>query len=383
MVNNTNYTELHRRLKEIYSKAFDGNKTGYKGVTLLFRSFTSDSSFIDEKQSNPPFYDSGILKKYNDNFKYPVFVPEGEKARKQVIILLHGLNERDWGKYLTWAYSLAQKTGKSVIMFPISYHMNRAPEQWNNPRQMLPYVQKRKKLFPGIKMLSVANVAISERLTNKPERLFLSGYQAATDLINLIDSINSGKHPLFDKNASVDFFSYSIGTFLTQILMLGNPGKKLDNSKFFFFCGGSSFEDMHGISKYILDTKASEILRYYYLNKFEDDVNKNKTWRELYERFGLGEAFKAMLSFNFLKHTYGGLFSGYKDRLMTTVLKKDNVISPDAVKKVLKGSIVNELDFGYRYIHENPFPVSNTPAISNLVNTAFNMVINKAASFLI
>jgi hypothetical protein len=193
----------------------------------------------------------------------------------------------------------------------------------------------------------------------------------------------SGEHPLFDKGATVDFFTYSIGTFLTQILMLGNPGQRFDNSKFFFFCGGSVFEDMNGISKYILDTEASGKLRDYYQNDFEKEIKENKSWQHIYDGSGLGNAFRSMMSFPYLKQAHNGLFSGYKDRLMAAVLKHDRVVIPDAVRKVLKNNIVTEFDFEYKYIHENPFPLASSPAVAEKVNIAFNKVINKAVAFLV
>ena len=39
----------------------------------------------------------------NRSFSYPVFTPGNTKSDK-VILLLHGLNERSWVKYLVWAY---------------------------------------------------------------------------------------------------------------------------------------------------------------------------------------------------------------------------------------------------------------------------------------
>ena len=57
---------------------------------------------------------------------------------------MHGLNERNWSKYLTWAEYLSSKTGKIVILFPIAFHINRSPVGWSNPRYLQSIFTKRK-----------------------------------------------------------------------------------------------------------------------------------------------------------------------------------------------------------------------------------------------
>ena len=161
-------------------------------------------------------------------------------------------------------------------------------------------------------MSTVVNVALSERLTAQPERLFFSGYQAAGDVLKLMGRITSGKHLLFDKGAKIDFFSYSIGTFLTQTLMLANPEKRFDNSKFFFFCSGSAFDDMHGVSKYILDSEAYKTLKSYYSETFENDLKMNNSWRTLFDSSPVGESFRAMLSLKPLKKYSTACFQNSK-----------------------------------------------------------------------
>ncbi len=381
-----NYNELYKQLIDTFSGKQSKEWLNSKGVDLWFNSFHSSNSAAEGLFSNDVdddlFFNPKTAKKCNENFEYPIFVPDSPNARNNCIILLHGLNERNWDKYLPWAYSLARQTGKSVILFPIAYHMSRSPEYWKDPRKMLPYVLKRHQELPDVGMSSVANVALSKRLTLQPERLFFSGHQVAGDIINLMDSITAGEHPMFNKDTKIDYFSYSIGTFLTQVLMLGNPGKRFDDSKFFFFCGGSAFDDIHGVSKFILDTKAYERLKDYYSNRFESDIKKNTKWQNIFNSQGLGDSFKSMLSVKLLKHYNKKLFSKYKNRLMALTLKKDKVIIPDKVKCVL-GNRVEETDYNYLYTHENPFPVSNKPLVKSQVNEAFGNFINKAASFLI
>ena len=66
----------------------------------------------------------------NKSFSYTIFTPKGSQKTNQAILLLHGLNERNWDKYLTWAEYLSLATGKAVILFPRAFHMNRTPMFW-------------------------------------------------------------------------------------------------------------------------------------------------------------------------------------------------------------------------------------------------------------
>ncbi len=79
------------------------------------------------------------------------------------IILLHGLNEKDWNKYLPWAYKLMKLTGKQVVLFPIAFHMNRSPAKWIDPRFLRTANKERKQIFPKVANSSFANIALSAR----------------------------------------------------------------------------------------------------------------------------------------------------------------------------------------------------------------------------
>ena len=72
----------------------------------------------------------------NNNFNYIIVKSSSNSRAKDVIFLFHGLNERLWQKYLPWAITLHKLTGKAIVLFPIAFHMNRAPSSWSNPRVM-------------------------------------------------------------------------------------------------------------------------------------------------------------------------------------------------------------------------------------------------------
>ncbi|MFA5405255.1 MAG: DUF6051 family protein, partial [Ignavibacteria bacterium] len=95
----------------------------------------------------------------NNSFIYPIYKNNDGKKSESVIILLHGLNEKNWDKYHTWAKALLERTGKAVLLFPISFHINRVPPAWTHPRQMDNLSKERKELYPGIVESSFVNAA--------------------------------------------------------------------------------------------------------------------------------------------------------------------------------------------------------------------------------
>jgi hypothetical protein len=383
-----NYTEEYCRVRNaLFSPASSDHHhpEAFKDILLLEDQFHSDFSVQVSKENSgypyPIFGDSRDTIDINNHFSYPVIRPRTPDACRKAIILLHGLNERSWDKYLPWAYSLAQQTGKSVILFPIAYHMNRSPESWKNPRTMSPFVDLRLKNMPGLLDSSYLNVALSERLTNNPQRFFLAGYQAAHDIIKLLDDLKEGRNQLFEKNTEVDFFSYSIGVLLSQVLLLTNPGKRFDQTKFFFFCGGSVMEGMHGESKYILDNEAFARLSGFYTQAIESETKKTGLFADLLSQTQLGQTFLNLTSYARLNRFGQKLFKKFRNQIQTVCLTNDHVMPPSQVKKTLKDTSVTEMDFPYPYTHELPFPL-RVNRVDRLIDKAFEQVFRKAGLFL-
>lgn len=160
---------------------------------------TRGASEIDEFQKGLtptgfcPMTDDRIQE--NKSFSYAIFTPTGRKKNNEAIILLHGLNERTWEKYLTWAEYLTHTTGKPVILFPIAFHMNRTPGLWANPRAILPWVSKRKEEIANVTNSTFANVALSSRLSQNPLRFYASGRESVYNMWQLVHEIKNGEHP--------------------------------------------------------------------------------------------------------------------------------------------------------------------------------------------
>src|SRR5690606_30505088 len=140
--------------------------------------------------------------------------------------------------------SLAELTGSYVVLFPISFHINRSPDSWKDPRAMTGLIRERETTTSDIRLSTFANVALSKRLTEDPKRFVNSGYQTVCDVENLMISIRDGKHPVIPGGSKVDLFAYSIGAFLAEIIMIANPQMLFSYSRLFMFCKGSVFSNM-------------------------------------------------------------------------------------------------------------------------------------------
>lgn len=316
----------------------------------------------------------------NKSFSYTIFAPDGKEKREKAILLLHGLNERTWEKYLTWAEYLVQTTGNPVILFPIAFHMNRTPRLWSNPRAILPWVNRRKEEVKDLNNSTFANVALSSRLSKNPLRFYASGRESVYNVWQLVQEIKNGQHPLFREDTSVHIFAYSIGALLAQVILLANPGRLFTSSRLFMFCGGSIFSEMNGNARDILDQEAFERLRQY----FRFDFLRRHAFPPSFRSDSLEHAFKAMIRPDVLTEFRESFFEKACNRIQAISLKKDSVMPTQGIVKALgkmSGKILKEMDFPYPYSHQIPFPI-HSKVQPEMVNQAFTRIFSQAAAFL-
>lgn len=374
------YTQQFKKLQSVFTSRQKEVTIPDSGIKIYNTEFRSDNSLNGFVNRND------ILITENNNFSYPIFAPVNKDSEK-VILLLHGLNERSWMKYLVWAYFLAENTGSYVILFPISFHINRSPELWSDPRAMSDFMRGRNSHLGKIDMSSFANIALSNRLTEDPMRFFYSGYQTMTDIVTMLNSIKNGSHPVIPRTSNFNIFAYSIGAFLAEIILLGNPDNLLTKSKLFIFSGGSVFSNMRGTSKLIMDNLAFEKIYGFYLNDFEKSL-KGKNPLVDFLRFNqVGMAFRSMIDFARLKTFRESIFKRLKGQIHSITLKKDTIIPAEGVVKTLSSwsrelqDSVEVWDFPYSYSHENPFPIFNT-SLSQEVDQCFDRLFLQAKAFL-
>jgi len=322
----------------------------------------------------------------NRRFVYPVFIGHKSVNSEEAIILLHGLNERDWDKYLPWARALHKQTGQPVILFPISFHVNRCPEGWKDPRIMSALAKERMKRYNGLSDSTFLNAAISERIQMLPKRFYTSGLQTYYDLVALISQIKSGNHPLLGRKTQVNFFGYSIGALLTEILLMANPKNLLSESRAFLFCGGASIDRMKGVSRFILDSEAFHTLHSYFVH-LEEHLGRDLQLKEILKKLDPGVCFQSMIDSLGLKDYRTSRMKALSKQMKIVTLKKDRVISPQAVSKTFEdlGSRLNRLitvmDFPYSYTHEDVFPLKGKIPHRE-VDDAFERVFASAARYL-
>jgi hypothetical protein len=348
---------------------------------------TNEVSMLHELRTNmmPDCEDEDVLE--NRNFRYPIFYPSKGSSFNRAIFLLHGLNERKWDKYYVWAHYLVEKLQLPVILFPISFHLNRCPQAWIDPRMLAQRVELRKRQYLEAEDSTFVNLALSERLTAHPERFYLSGLQTIDDLTRLMREIQSGRHPLFEQNSRIDFFAYSIGGLLSQVLMIANPDGLLDRSKFFFFSAGSTFSDMHGASKLIMDTAAHERVQHFYRVDLENSLNEKGRIRDFFHGTRLGMAFRSMVAPDRYQQLREKTFLGLKNRIKAVAVENDLVIPAGKIRETFQCSQgklpenVSILAPAYPYTHENPFPFKLTEYSRN-IELVFQQVFGSAAAFL-
>lgn len=370
-----NYSKRYTELNSIFRLGKEC-RLEETNVDIRFFSFRSK---LPERRTRRLMTKTDRRMAENATFIYPMFIPSAQRQYGKAILLLHGLNERNWSKYLTWAEFLCRETGKPVILFPIAFHINRAPAWWSNPRKLTDIIDFRRKQYTDEGSISFANVALSERLSENPTRFYLSGRQTSADLALLFRTIKKGRHPVFTEDAQIDIFSYSIGSFLSQTLLMANPRGLFSDSRLFMFCGGSIFSSMYGASRNILDKPTFEKLHHYYVHIFGHET-KVKWLRDK-----VFDAFESMISPERKQTEREAFFEQLGNRISGISLARDTVIPYHGIQEAMgmdyTKSHVRCIDFPFPYSHENPFPVTGNINLSE-VNEAYLHVFSSAAEFL-
>lgn len=322
----------------------------------------------------------------NKKFRYHTIFPKETKKAKSIIIMFHGFNEKYWDKYLPWARYLAEYTGKAIVMFPIAFHMNRAPVMWSRVREMYSVSQKRKEQHPEVICSTLSNVAISTRLNNKPQRFIWSGLQTYFDVIDFVENIKRGEHPAIDPETTIDFVSYSIGTFLGEILMMTNEKGYFSDSKYATFCGGAVFNRLSPVSRFILDSEANVALYSFAVEHLESHIKRDPMLGHYFTETTVGRNFATMLNYNTRTTEREELYRSMSDRFYGITLKQDTIIPYYEVMNTMQGSArdipikIEILDYPYNYTHEDPFP--SLEKIKDEVDKQFRLTFDKIGEFL-
>lgn len=377
------YSEQYQQLKDLYKP--DADEISIPGSPVRILNFEFGSRPI---MTTPLIgYNEDRTISENYRFRYPVFIPDGNASSRKAIVFLHGLNERNWQKHLAGAKRLSEKTGRAVLMFPLSFHINRGMPEWSDTRKMAGLVEIRKQKFQGVRESSIVNLALSERLTQYPQRFFTSGMQSAMDLVTLLKQIRKGDHPLFEAHTQIDIFAYSISCMLLQTLMISDENEVLRDCKIVFFAGGSIFSHLQGVSKFIMDSVAFDRIREFYKSLAEDETgfSGDKELQYYMMENSFGKAFRSVLSPEIRKSERETKIAGFSSNLMVIALRDDRIIPVEGIQLALGEKFSHSRQFSivhfpYPYIHENPFPVLYRK-IEGQVEQSFRMVFDRAIHF--
>ncbi|WP_419869297.1 DUF6051 family protein [Chryseobacterium sp. CT-SW4] len=323
----------------------------------------------------------------NKNFNYYILKRADIKTAKGCILFLHGLNEKKWDKYLPWAYELAQRTHKAVILFPIAFHMDRAEPVWSDRRQMLEIANFRKNKYPENTNYSFVNAAISSRLEAHPQRIFWSGLQTYSDIIEVVKNIRSHKLKSIAPDASLDLFGYSIGSFLSVIIKMADPESLFTESRLFCFCGGMTIDRMFPISRYIMDGQSAIKMQSIFTELLSSDFKSDNRLKHYQNEILHPQEswFKMMLRYNYFQKEREERLKELESQIKVYVLEKDEVAPPAEALNTLKGGYRNigvevEIkDFPYEYSHMVPFPLTHKNKTE--ITAAFNEFVSSASNF--
>lgn len=316
----------------------------------------------------------------NDAFRYQVVAPvEAPGPSGEAIVLLHGLNERRWARYLPWAEALARRLRRPVVLFPIAFHMQRSPDIWCDSRCMHGVSNLRK--HRHVVASSFANAALSTRLQARPERFYWSGLQTIADLTRLGEGIRRSNEPLLRPDARLDLFAYSIGAFLSVILLSSARQGPWADARLFAFCGGCTLADCDPVSKEILDQAGSLALRECFDHGLEHTRAEHPELARSLDDDRVGQSFHAMLHPLRCREERGIRLEPLSQRLCGVGLVADRVMSATAIERTFAETHARfeVLDFAFPYGHTAPFG-SHLDAPESV--RAFEAVFDRAAEWL-
>jgi hypothetical protein len=291
----------------------------------------------------------------NLEFRYPLLrsLGRGGQRARHLVVILHGLNERSFTKYVPWAYQLWRATDAAVALYPLSFHVNRVLPRWG--REIDGHLARRRAV-PRNEDVHAFNCVISERLDAYPERFFWGGLQSYGDVLDLVREVREGRHPHVHPEARVDLVGYSIGGYLALGLMLLDEGGLFRDSRAVIFESGAALRATNMSSRFIIDHACEVSLMKLYVRFTGRLANPRLShWLREHE---LGRCFRALCGDESERGRLESRLREISPRLLAVSNANDEVIPAPAMLNTLQGLHrdtgvrVQELALG---VHENPF----------------------------
>ncbi len=293
----------------------------------------------------------------NIHFRYPLVREHGSGQPRtrydRAVLILHGLNERSFTKYIPWAYQLWEGLKVPVILFPLSFHITRVHPSWLH-EQRGNYTQRSR--IPGNNNLHRFNAVISDRLGSHPERLFWGAIQSYWDIVHLASEIRAGRHPHFTPGARIDVLGFSAGGFVALALLLENSLGLFSQSRGVLFSTCAAMRDISLSSYLIVDQAAENALMNLYVKSREKFANTRLMhW---FDHHPEGKWFRAFCGLMPERTRLNARLTEIAPRVMGIVNTNDQIVPAGAIFNTLQGIRrdtgvrVEELTLG---IHESPF----------------------------
>lgn len=339
---------------DVYNLAFRSGQANHLLGQLSYRCDEHGKDFPGEPATDGRA-DCGI--KDNLEFRYPFLrghSAPGDTTRSQhLIILLHGLNERSYSKYVPWAYQLWRSTGAAVALFPLSFHVNRVEPHWG--RELKQHLGRRQEVARN-ENVHQFNCVLSERLDTHPERFFWGGLQSYGDVVDLVKQIRAGAHPYVDAKAQIDLIGYSAGGYLSLGLMLADETGLFQDSRCVLFASGAVLRSTHLSTRLIMDMACEISLMKLYV-RFTQRLASPRLahWLTNHEE---GRWFRALFGEESERPRLEARLKALAPRLLAIANANDEVIPANAVFNTLQGL---HRDTGVRVetlalgVHEHPF----------------------------
>jgi len=199
--------------------------------------------------------------------------------------------------------------------------------------------------------------------------------------------IRGGQINGISSDASMDLFGYSIGAFFSLLLMLDNPDNLLNDSRLFMFCGGATYDRTFPVSKYIVDSRASCSVSFFFDELFKNRSTSEKIFSYYFENLVPEKShFAGIMNYKQFQDLRERRLMQIYEQINAIVLEKDDVVMPREVINSICGESyqiktkVDIMDFDFPYNHVTPFPISEKYNLR--VDKSFKCVMETAGTFL-
>ena len=292
----------------------------------------------------------------NLRFRYPLLRTARASAGSRgdhLVLVLHGLNERSFTKYVPWAYQLWRATGAAVALYPLSFHIRRVAPQWG--ARLKSFLLARQAV-PGNENVHAFNAVISDRLDHHPERFFWGGLQSYREILDLVRTIRAGRHPHLVPGAQIDLVGYSAGGYLALALLLIDQDGLLARSRAVILESGAALRDTNLSSPLIVDLAAETALMKHFVR--HTDKYAGPRLRHWLAEHVEGRWFRALCGAAEERRAMDRRLREVASRLLAVANLNDQVVPPGGVLNLLQGLHrdtgvrVEEMDLG---VHEHPF----------------------------